>query len=552
MDQGVYKVAYWRAKTPKGGLAFAILLACISVLPLVLALAVLFSKTDFYSLGFRLSDPIVYASLSFTIYQAAYSALIVVLFAPCLALALFSMPKWSIKGSILMRIASFCLPSIVVASGLVIAWGNNGAFTKLFREIGVELPFARILYSPHAIIWANSLMSLPFCSVVLFGRLRNLPEEQLRSAEILGLPPTRLIKAVFWPVMRPVLFYFGGLCFLLSMGSFGALSILGSGPYAQTLEMAIYHAIYYSADWEQGGVLTLIHTALCGTFALLTVWALNRAPQLKAPPKEALTGYMRIQSLLFKGRWFMRLGVCLTILFDIFVMSPAFALAMQAFDHIVSGNLTSQSEIVISAIKTSLGFSMPAATVIIVAAWLMSRSYYRALDQDDLKTASFLKFATFIGSMIPPMALGFGFLVLQSGGQLGALRQLVIVSALTSAILPFALSFFMPVYSSRLSTSNKGRLILGISESIFFRKIEWPSIRLSAMISFAFSFALCLNETSVVTILGDATSPALTTTMIRLMNQYRFGDSSIIASLLIIMTLVIVFCFYKSEGVKDA
>ena len=552
MDQGLLKITYWKAKIPRGGLAIALLLTGFSVLPLVLALAALFSKTGLSAVYARILDPEILASLKFTLYQATYSSLIVVFFAPVLALALFSLPNWTIKFSLLIRITSFCLPSIVVASGLIIAWGNNGYFTQSLRSIGLDPPFPKLIYSPQAIIWANSLMNLPFCSAILFRRMLDLADEPLKSAEMIGLTTMDIIRVIIWPAIRPLILYFGGLSFLLSMGSFGALSILGSGPQAQTLEMAIYHAIYYSADWELGGVLTILHTSLCGVFAFLTIRSLNRSEWEKTGAKFNMAKYSKIRSLLFRSTWFFFLSTSLTLLFDFLVLSPMIALTHQAWGHIISGKFSSPSPVILSALKVSLSFALPAAGLITLAAWVLSRSYYRSASQGELKVASILQLAIFSGSIIPPMALGFGLLVLQSSGYFFSVKQPLIASALIVSMLPFAISVFLPSYSSRLASSNQSRLLLGLKESAFFRKVEWPAIRPSGLIVFALSLALCVNETSIVTILGDATSPALTTTMIRLMNQYRFGDSSIVATVLIVTTLAVVLYFYKSEGAKDA
>jgi thiamine transport system permease protein len=452
----------------------------------------------------------------------------------------------------IIRITTFCLPSIVVASGLIIAWGNNGYFTQILNTMGLDPPFPKIIYSPQAIIWANSLMNLPFCSAILFRRILDLADEQLKSAEILGLSTVDMIRVVIWPAIRPLLLYFGGLSFLLSMGSFGALSILGSGPQAQTLEMAIYHAIYYSADWELGGVLTILHTTLCGIFAFLTIWSLNRSAVAKASAKRNMAKLFQIRSLLFPSGSILFISCSMTLLFDVLVLSPIIAVAGQAWRHILSGSFSSSSRSILSALKVSLSFALPAAGLITLAAWILSRSHYRVASHGEMKAASIIQLATISGAIIPPMALGFGLLVLQSSGYFFSIRQQLIASALTVAMLPFAISIFLPSYGSRLASSNQSRLLLGLKESTFFHKVEWPALRLSAFIVFALSLALCLNETSIVTILGDATSPALTATMIRLMNQYRFGDSSIVATLLIVSTFSVVLYFYKSEGAKDA
>jgi ABC-type Fe3+ transport system permease subunit len=110
----------------------------------------------------------------------------------------------------------------------------------------------------------------------------------------------------------------------------------------------------------------------------------------------------------------------------------------------------------------------------------------------------------------------------------------------------------LPAYESRFSGTNQSRLILGLTEWTFIKKVEWKTLRTPLAMVFSISAALCLNETSLVTMLSDPSTPALTTTMMRLMNQYRFNESAVIACTLMFATMVIVYYFYKSEGLDHA
>jgi ABC-type Fe3+ transport system permease subunit len=544
-------MTYWSPKISKSGLIVACLLAVCSMAPVLLALVILLSESGLYSAYTRVFEAPVAESLRFTLYQAATSSLLVSILSPFFAIALLSMPKWVIQPSILIRITLFCLPSVIVASGLVMAWGNNGSFTQIVRTFGINPPFPSIIYSPEAIILANSFMNVPFCSVIIFKRILDISDDQLRSATLLGLPPLRFIQYVLWPAIKPTIVYFSTLSFLLSMGSFGALSILGSGPHTQTIEMSIYNSIYYSADWELGGILTILHTILCGLFTILIAVYLNRSKVIKSNPSSNFSRFLQLRSFVLSTKSAVRISRALTILFDALILSPILALSWQAFTYILMETLNTSFEFITPALIVSASYAVPASLAIMTSAWFISRSYYRSYFQGDRKVATAIQILAFTSAVIPPMALGFGFLALQSAVSDSFLRRPSIILALAATTLPFALSVFMPLYGSRLAAANRLRLQLGLRDITFFRKIEWPTISRVFFITLAISLALCVNETSIVSILGDPMSPAMTTTMIRLMNQYRFADSSVIALILVCVTLSVILYLYKSEGQQN-
>lgn len=546
------EVKYWNPRIPKLGLFLAGCLASLSIMPLMLAILSLFTNSSKRALVTRLSEDVIYASLRFTVYQAALTAIIVIALSPALAVAFFALPQSLTRKILLLRTASFCLPSIIIASGLVLAWGNNGYFTRCFAYFGLEAPFPKIIYSQHAVVLANSLMNLPFCTAILFRRLLDIPDEQLRAMSLLGLPPSKVMKSLIWPALRPAILYFSALTFLLSMGSFGALSILGSGPQTQTLEMAIYHSIYYAADWELGGLLTIIHTVLCGFFTMITIVILNRHPLLKPGSKIDTARYLRIQSVLFQFKPFGYVALLATLLLDGLILSPIVGIVVHAWGYNFRGFESPQLETILASIGVSLKFAVPTAFLTTIFSWMITRSYHRLVSQKNFSLATLLQATAFMVTLIPPMALAFGLLVLLTNTNELFNRQTYIVIALLTSMLPFAMAVFMPIYASRLAVSDQSRLRLGLGDAVFLKEVEWPAIRSTTALAFALSLALCLNETSIVTTLGDATNPALTTTMIRLMNQYRYGDSAMIATILIALTFLSIVYFHKSVDVKDA
>lgn len=545
-------MTYWKSKHSVTGFVVAVLLATISLLPFIYALMTLMSDTSATEVVERLYGGSILNSLIFTISQAFLTAMAVSIFGPICALGLFLFPKTYRKFSLTLRIASFCMPSIVVASGLILAWGRAGYFSKALLYLGLGNPISDIIYSPYAIVFANALMNIPFCSGIIFKRLLEIPSAQYKSASMLGLGSIPVFKTLLWPVIKPVAVYFAGLSFLLSMGSFGALSILGTGPQSETIELALYQAVYYDGDWSQGGVLSLIHTLLCGFFALLMIASNSAGPIKKGAHGDLSFQFSFISKTLKQSRVLTVIMLGFSSILDFLTLSPLAAVCAEALGFTWQENIGERLLGIESAAVTSLAFMMPAAVITTLAAWAIVRTYCRCLYEKRYRFAAGLQFMALTSIIVPPMALAFGIMVLQSRADLAISQSLFIAPALAAITLPFAISVLLPTYESRFSGTNQSRLILGLTEWTFIQKVEWKTLRTPLAMVFSISAALCLNETSLVTMLGDPSTPALTTTMMRLMSQYRFNESAIIACTLMFATTVIVYYFYKSEGLDHA
>ncbi len=115
-----------------------------------------------------------------------------------------------------------------------------------------------------------------FFNVALVARLLlqgwlAIPAEQFRLAAQLGFAPRDVFRRIELPMLRDVLPGAFVLVFLLCMTSFAVALILGGGPRATTVELAIYQALRFDFDLGRAAWLALIQFALCGTVAVLAL-----------------------------------------------------------------------------------------------------------------------------------------------------------------------------------------------------------------------------------------------------------------------------------------
>jgi len=534
---------YWHPPHLRLPWIVALLALLSSVLPFLIAIYILAAGATSDQIWLLLRDEQLIASAYYTLKQAGLSAGSIIILAPIFALALAATSQKITRFSFLLRSLIFCLPSVVVASGLVLGWGKNGFATEILRDIGISSPVTFILYSPYAVVLANTLMNLPFASILLYKRLLEIPVSQIQSMRSLGLNKTRTFMIVFWPAIRPSLFYFGGLTFLMSMGSFGALSILGGGPQSRTLEIGIYQAIFYEGNWGQAAVFAVIHAIFCGIVSFLLASRQYRwlsdlsSSSLAAIDIESLRSQLRPKKSLLKFSF-----TALSLLLDIFIIIPILAIAFQAIHAIFVVNTFSAESLSILAesLLTSLWYATPAAFMAVGAAWSITRAFCRYKTFNQQLSSRLILVASLTAAVVPPMATAFGMLALRSTSVASYLGTPAIIICLYALTLPFLIPIILPTYSARLSPSEHTRILSGIGDKEFILRVEWPSLRSNILVGFGLSLSLGLNEASIVSMLGDPLHPAMTTSMIRMMGNYRFSDSSVASCLLILVTLMVV------------
>jgi len=534
---------YWHPPHLRLPWIVALLALLSSVLPFVIAVYILAAGVTSDQIWLLLRDEQLIASVSYTLKQAGLSAFLIIMLSPVFALALAAVPQKMARFSFLLRSLIFCLPSVVVANGLVLGWGKNGFATEILRDLGLSSAMTSLLYSPYAVVLANTLMNLPFASILLYRRLLEIPASQIQSMRSLGLKATGAFIVVFWPAIRPSLFYFGGVTFLMSMGSFGALSILGGGPQSRTLEIGIYQAIFYEGNWGQAAMFAVIHTLFCGLLAFVLASRQYRwlaelsSSSLATIDIESAKNQLRPKNSLFKFSL-----TVLSLMLDIFISIPILAIGFQAIHTIFVAHTFSADSLstLAESLLTSLWYATPAAFLAIGAAWSITRAFCRYKTFNQQFSSRLILVASLTAAVVPPMATAFGMLALRSTLVANYLGTPAIILCLYALALPFLIPIILPTYSARLSPSEHTRILSGIGDKEFILMVEWPSLRFNILVGFGLSLSLGLNEASIVSMLGDPLHPAMTTSMIRMMGNYRFSDSSVASCLLILVTLMVV------------
>lgn len=460
------------------------------------------------TLGPYLTHLVISASL-----QAALSALLSLLLGIALALALLRRRFPGRELLLALLTAAAVAPTIVIAFGVVAIYGRSGLLGSLAHGLGTE-PLS--IYGLHGIVIAHVVMNAPLVTRAMLHAFEREPGERRRLATALGFSAPDCFRHLDWPVIRREAPALSVLVFLLCFTSFAIVLALGGGPANATLEVAIFEAVRFEADFMRAAALASLQLLIClGLAAVLTALtprARDEAGAERQAPRPDLSALRR-----FDG--------CVLILAAALIAPPLLSIASG-----LNSAATLVSAEFVRAAATSAAIAVAAGLLACLLALLLASAARRNPPHSRLADL-----AAFAMLGLPPFAFVAGLYVLLRGLGDPALLGLFLVPLVNALMaLPYAYRLVAPALS--ISAQRHGRLAesLGISGWSRLRLVEWPVLRGALGAAFAFATALSLGDFGVIALFGG---PELTTLPYLLANRlgaYRIDEAGALALALII------------------
>lgn len=122
--------------------------------------------------------------------------------------------------------------------------------------LGFILAFSRWLISPWLVPLAHTLVALPFVIRALQPALASIPERLRQAAASLGASPLRVWGTVDWPILRRATLSAATFAFTISLGEFGATSLLTRPDYP-TIPIAIYRFLSQPGGLNYGQAMAM-------------------------------------------------------------------------------------------------------------------------------------------------------------------------------------------------------------------------------------------------------------------------------------------------------
>lgn len=479
----------------------------------------------------------------FTLWQALLSTLISVGPALLVARALSRHPTFFGRPALLMLFAlPLALPALVAALGVLALLGRAGFAADLLRWIGGgQWPG---IYGLSGILVAHAFFNLPLATRLFLHALDTVPADQWRLASQLGMGTGARWRLIEWPALRSTLPGIAGLVFMLCLASFTIVLILGGGPAATTLEVAIYQALRFDFDPARALALTMLQLALT---AIVLALLLRIGADLTGDATLSVSAkrYGRPGAL---ESW---INAAIVFLAAALVGGPILAVVMAGLQADLV-RLTTETA-VRDAVATSLVLATLSAGLCVALTLPMAGARHRLATARRGTRAAFLERALDGGAslilVIPPIVIGAGwFILLRQTADVFALAPVMVVTVNAAMAIPFAMRAIRPAYDDAATRHDRLCAQLGIGGLDRWRLIDWPSLRRPLATGFAFAMALSLGDLGVIALFGSDAVQTLPYLLFQRMGSYRTADAAGLALILALLCLALMMIAERLGG----
>jgi len=484
----------------------------------------------------------------FTLLQAVLSTALSLFPAIFVARALSRHPSFPGRGLLLALFAvPLGIPAIVAAMGVLALLGRAGYFAGLLAWLGGE-PWPGI-YGLAGILVAHVFFNLPLAARMLLQALDTIPSDQWRLAAQLGMGGRAGFRFLEWPVLRAALPGVAGLVFMLCITSFTIVLMLGGGPAATTLEVAIYQALRFDFDPARAAALTFVQIALTMLVAMLLA-------RLGADFTGEANLSVARRRLLAVSRGETAINAALLVLAGALVAGPIVAIVAAGLEAEL-GRLATEASVLRAAAASLVFGALSASLAVALALSLVMARRALELSRRGGRRASLLEKLTDAGAgfvlVVPPVVLGAGwFILLRHGGDVFVYAPIMVVAVNAVMAMPFAVRAIRPAHDAASARHERLCAQLGISGWSRLRLIDWPVLRRPLAVGFAFAMALSLGDLGVIALFGSDAVQTLPYLLLGRMASYRTADAAGIALLLAILCLALMLLADRLGRSSDA
>jgi len=471
-------------------------------------------------------------TVSFTLFQAVLSGVLSVALAIPVARAL-ARRNFRGRGYLIVILgAPFILPVIVAVLGLLSVFGRNGLLNATIGFFGGETVS---IYGLTGILLAHVYFNLPLATRLLLQGWQDVPEGRLRLAQSLGLRGLSAFRHIEWPMLRdriPGIFL---AIFTICLTSFSVILLVGGGPGATTIELAIYEAFRFDFDLGKAAMLAVVQFALCGMVAVL-------AFKLRLPQAAGAGLGKQLLPDLSAHRFTWVSDAAWIVLVSAFLLLP---LAMMFAKGI--GGLDQVTSTLFWAALRSLLIAISSAIVSLVMAVFLCH-FAVSLRRGGVLVDG-------LGLLIlatSPLVMGTGLFLLIFPF-VNPTQVALWVTGLVNAVvaMPFIIRAVLPAMQQ--AERDHGRLAdsLGMIGWARLRFMALPLVRPALGFGGGLAAALSMGDLGVITLFSDPNRATLPMEMFRLMASYR-QDSAMAAAIILVGLSFGLFWLFDWGGRRDA
>ena len=484
-------------------------------------------------------DSYTWHVLRFTAYQATLSTVLSLLFALPITRALARRRRFPGRAIIIRLFGlPLVLPVIVAVFGIVAIWGHNGIISRSLLNAG--LPGLAPLYGLSGILIAHTFFNLPLGVRMLLPVWESIPGESWRLASQLGMSSWQIFRLIELPRIISALPGLALLILLLCFSSFSIVLVLGGGPRATTLEVAIWQALRLDFDIPTAVALAGLQVAACLVIGVVFYMLPGSAPT--APTEERRIS--RPDTLSFMGR-----------LNDVFWLGAGIFWVGTPLATVVVAGITGPFPEVLArgevwaAAARSVAIGISAGFIALVFGVMLSvTSRDLAVRARRPGAGNWIEILGSQTLIVSPVVLGAGLFVLLFPHVAvfdWALPLAIVLNGLIA--IPFVIRFVSPVIRRNAEHHDRLCASLGVLGWKRVALVEWPALAGPATTATAIAAALATGDLTAIVLFGAGQSDTLAKLLFNSLGTYRMDEAAVLA-LLLTATCLAVFLLIEGVG----
>jgi thiamine transport system permease protein len=475
--------------------------------------------------------------LRFTLLQASLSTILSIALAVPVALALSRRPRFPGRTWILRLMAlPMGLPVLVAALGLITIWGRQGLFNSLLSSFGVAQPVS--IYGLSGILLAHVFFNLPLACRLMVATLDRLPGEYWLLATGLGMKPLSILRFIEGPALARILPGIAGLIFMLCATSFTLVLILGGGPAATTLEVAIYQSLRFDFDPPRAIALSVLQVAL--TAMILGILSL-----LPSTDDNSLTHGLPVRrfdgSTLGRRLWDGAMIGCASF----FVLLPLVSIVAAGLQADLQRLVTSPAFLTAASTSTTIALLSGVLSVLFAISIIKARIAIQDMRRPSRVAVTFstvLYATSSLVLLVPPVVLGTGwFFLLRPWGDVSRLAPYLVIAINSLMALPFVMRVLEPAIGEHWRQTARLSASLGIGGLAKFWRIDRPALLRPMLLALSFAMALSLGDLGAIALFGSNDFVTLPWLLYSRLSSYRTADADGLALILGVICLLLTF-----------
>ena len=482
--------------------------------------------------GLRASD---WAAIRFTLLQAMLSALVSCLAAIPVARALARRRFIGRSAYISLMGAPFILPVIVAVMGLLAIFGRAGWLNAALEGIGLG---TIDIYGLFGVVLAHVFLNLPLATRLILQAWLSLPAERTRLAHSLNFTTADMRRHFEWPLLRATLPGAALIIFLICSTSFAVALILGGGPGATTVELAIYQAFRFDFDLGRAALLGLIQVAICISAGFLAWRFVSFA--------DFGTGLDRAAMAWPGDNWWVRINDgAVLIVAGAFLLLPLGAVTADGLTSVIGLPLSTWQaalrSIVLALASTALAVGLALPIALLIAGHTARAGGKGA----GLEGVGLLSIA------VSPLVIGTGLFLIVFPVANPVTLSLPITGVVNALVaLPFLLRALIPAAAQ--AEASQGRLAdaLGMTGTARLRHAILPRLRRPLGFGAGLAAAFSMGDLGVIALFSAQGQETLPLEMYRLFGSYRTTDAQGAAVLLMALSLGMFWMFDRGGRVN--